>query len=416
MKYEKTRIRNIVGPPVSGDDFFPRNEALQDIANRLQYNSIILSGTRRVGKTSLVQELCRQWPDRCAAPNADCAAISLDVSGCRSARDFVQELYAAALIHKTLGSRLLSALQTHPAIVGQNLLSIRSTAVGIAADKWQESATVLMEELAGSSSNLLIAVDEFQEIFKDMEGKDINALLNWVGWVNQSFSSINFILYGSVNLERFLRQKLLDADMLLVGMNAFKRVELGPLNKVDAENILKILEDQGGQRPIIADEAMARVFYYIGNNPIPFYLQLFFRALMDLVNKRPAGKQHAPVNLEEVDQTYQQILKHQHYLEIAAWQERLVPELGDKKGKAATAILSYIAAELFETGFSLEQLEAVCKPSLQGEEMQSLLEFLEMFLYLQKTKADASDSPQWSFRYRLIHGYWQKFFPDNQVV
>ena len=47
-------MRNIVGPPVSGEDFWDREEVIELIRNSLKKQSVLLSAPRRFGKTSIM--------------------------------------------------------------------------------------------------------------------------------------------------------------------------------------------------------------------------------------------------------------------------------------------------------------------------------------------------------------------------
>ena len=52
-------MRNIIGNPVEGDDFFDRPEILALLRRELEnLANILLVAPRRVGKTSLVIRLC----------------------------------------------------------------------------------------------------------------------------------------------------------------------------------------------------------------------------------------------------------------------------------------------------------------------------------------------------------------------
>src|SRR5436305_12327364 len=55
-------MRNIIGSPPEGDDFFDRPRILAKLRRELDnLANILLVAPRRVGKTSLVLRLCEQW-------------------------------------------------------------------------------------------------------------------------------------------------------------------------------------------------------------------------------------------------------------------------------------------------------------------------------------------------------------------
>ena len=54
--------RLTLGPPAKGDDFFDREEVIQEIWNILERSSILLAAPRKFGKTSIMLKL-RDEPD-----------------------------------------------------------------------------------------------------------------------------------------------------------------------------------------------------------------------------------------------------------------------------------------------------------------------------------------------------------------
>lgn len=58
-------MRNITGNPAEGDDYFERSRELRRLLNELDHGSNLrINAPRRVGKTSLVLRLCREWTDK----------------------------------------------------------------------------------------------------------------------------------------------------------------------------------------------------------------------------------------------------------------------------------------------------------------------------------------------------------------
>jgi hypothetical protein len=49
-----------IGPPVSGDEFFDREETIETLWDALEAHSVLLAAPRRVGKSSLMLKLLRE--------------------------------------------------------------------------------------------------------------------------------------------------------------------------------------------------------------------------------------------------------------------------------------------------------------------------------------------------------------------
>jgi len=50
-------MKNCVGPPVTGNDFFGREKEQRDFWRILENDSVLLLAPRRIGKTSLMRRL-----------------------------------------------------------------------------------------------------------------------------------------------------------------------------------------------------------------------------------------------------------------------------------------------------------------------------------------------------------------------
>jgi hypothetical protein len=75
-----------LGNKADGDDFFDRVNERKDLWSYLQGNHIVLSGPRRLGKTSLLQKLADE------AEEHGLLARLADMEGIDTAADFIAEL------------------------------------------------------------------------------------------------------------------------------------------------------------------------------------------------------------------------------------------------------------------------------------------------------------------------------------
>ena len=77
-------MRNIVGPPVSGEDFWDREEVIELIRNSLKKQSVLLSAPRRFGKTSIMRKIYED--------SMDYLPIFIDVEGLERPEEFISIL------------------------------------------------------------------------------------------------------------------------------------------------------------------------------------------------------------------------------------------------------------------------------------------------------------------------------------
>ena len=97
---EQTIIKNRVGKPVTGDDFFDRAREQRSLWNRIDTDNVLLLAPRRVGKTSLMYRL------RDTAEQHGFRAVYLSVAGERDELGFVRALYEAIASLKDTASVL----------------------------------------------------------------------------------------------------------------------------------------------------------------------------------------------------------------------------------------------------------------------------------------------------------------------
>jgi len=69
-------MKNVVGPPAEGDDFFNRDRDLKRFRRLIENGSLLLIAPRRVGKTSFVLNLCQ------SLRASGCAATLFSAEGC----------------------------------------------------------------------------------------------------------------------------------------------------------------------------------------------------------------------------------------------------------------------------------------------------------------------------------------------
>src|SRR5271163_2995563 len=119
-------MRNIIGSPAEGDDFFDRPKILDRLRRELDnLANILLVAPRRVGKTSLVIRLCENWRS-----DPKQKAVFLDVEGRGDEFAFAEKLIeelARAGLNPDILTRMMGAF----AKIRQNVLGKGITIPGL---------------------------------------------------------------------------------------------------------------------------------------------------------------------------------------------------------------------------------------------------------------------------------------------
>ena len=165
-------MRLSTGRWVSGDDFFDRVAELRLLESQLRdHNHVLLSGQRRMGKTSIVRELGRRLVDD------GWIFLFADVEGADCPEDLVAAIAEAAHPIRSISARVAAAMQRFFAenveeISAQEFrLKIRA---GLNAGSWQHYGDQLFRECAGDKP-VLLAIDELPIFLKRLHRDDGNA-------------------------------------------------------------------------------------------------------------------------------------------------------------------------------------------------------------------------------------------------
>lgn len=301
-------VRNIVGSPARGSDFFDREDFLDFLWSRLGTDNVLLAAPRRFGKTSVMYKLIDE-------PRPGWRPVHVDAESIREPVNFVIALLDALTADQKLRRYLVSAWQggssrlreffdgwevTTPWDVGLKI-SLKEAL----RDKWQERAEELLNVLTSydQGEKLLIVIDELPvmlHLFEDNDVSDADArvFLYWFRKVRTDprvgLSACRFLVGGSIGIDRYLsRLRAVDA------FNDFNRMALPLLPEGRGDELMAaLLKDHG----LSGHGATRRHMLALIGPPIPYFIQLFVDRLAAAASERHAGT----VDRGLVDSVYQQ--------------------------------------------------------------------------------------------------------------
>jgi hypothetical protein len=221
-------MKNIIGNPVTHDDFLKtRLPLVDDLRNLLRNSSVIIEAPRRSGKTSLVKELIRQEETK-KKKEQEFKILFFDWESEETVNDFCFKLFKKLLELYTLRRKantlskffddrwnsIISRLQKlkMPGIE----IELRSTTKNYNFSKWKEKITPLMTQLNSFDQKVIFVFDEFPDMlmnFKKKAGegenfKDVtDNLMAWLRSLRQTQGSsrhYEFIFCGSICLRSLL--------------------------------------------------------------------------------------------------------------------------------------------------------------------------------------------------------------------
>lgn len=394
-------MKNLIGIPAEGDNFFDRDDIAKRLWRRLDTDNVLLLAPRRVGKTSLLRKMQQ------TAETHGFFAGYLSVSDLVTEKEFVEALFGAVLDHPQ-GSGLMTKLIDGP-LKGMlrkvQKVSVAGFGLEIApesVDAWKHIGESFARTLAQLDGRWLIMVDEMPLFVLSLLRGDNGRLrartfLNWFRELRLDIrfsSEIRWILCGSVGLDSVARRERMgDA------INDLAMVSLGPFSEDVADRFL-IKLSESYQIPL-DDQVRQHIRKRVGWL-IPFHIQLLFAELRESCNE------DTPPTPELVDNVYESLLKTTNRAYFDWWVQRLHDELGQTEARSAMVLLNTVAQA--DSATSHDQLQLVLDSvtganaalSTGESRLNYLLDVLVSDGYL------TDENHQYRFRSPLIRDYWRR--------
>ena len=272
-------MRNMTGPPVTGEDLYGRRDEIERLWTRLgRGEHLLMLAPRRVGKTSLMLELERN-------PQAGWNVVYVNVEAADGAADLLARIHAALLQHPHYRTWLKSSWARVSSAIA-NVTHAKAASVEIKRTigrDWARAAERLERQLGRlpDDRRLLIAIDELPVLIARMltsgdRTADASLLMTKLREWRQAPSlrgKVGLLLGGSVGLEGVLRRAGLSAsinDLAPFPVPAWSR-------STAASFLRRVGEDSDFQ---LADRWIDKMLDLLGD-PVPYHVQLFFAALQN---------------------------------------------------------------------------------------------------------------------------------------
>jgi len=389
---KKVAMKNRIGPPVTGDDFFGREDELDYAWTLLQNgNNLMLPSPRRVGKTSFALELLA----RAKSENWETLSLNLEENPdeVKFMEQLVEELKKLSAWEqaKGLGNSVLDLLK-------QLKPSIEMADVTVSME-WKSKKKDVYNQIANilnHSRPTLIFFDEVTVLLNNIEPeestkKTVGDFLHWLRRLRiEKDSQIRWIFCSSVGIENFTRTHRLSDTV-----NDFKAIDLKEFtHEKSLEMLQKLGTDNDFELPMEVQQKVVDCLGYC----LPYFLQLMFEKVRNLNQL-----QRLPLRNEIAVQAFADLASGSHF---NTWIERIEKQYG-VLCDPAFALLRTIAKT--PPGCSRQILKntlskKITDPEAMESQLSTLLRMLQNDGYLLERAG------KYDFRSPLLKAFWFNYF------
>ena len=178
-------MNSSTGRWVSGDNFFNRERELRILETRVRdRNHILLTGQRRMGKTSIARELGRRLETK------GWIFLFVDVEGATCAEDVIADIAQAVHPIRPITSRVvrvgtaMKRLFGRVEEIGAYDVSVKFRAI-LNAGNWRRQGEELLRHCAARKQSVLLVIDELpiflKRVLRDEDGfQRVDEFLSWL--------------------------------------------------------------------------------------------------------------------------------------------------------------------------------------------------------------------------------------------
>lgn len=392
---------------VSGSDFFNRNSELRSLERLVgDGNHVLLTGQRRMGKTSVVRELGRRLhEDR--GERDRWTVVFTDVEGATCEEAVVEEIARAVHPIRSIARRF-AATARH--VFTENVEQINALEFGLKlraglnAGTWRRHGEQLINDIAAQPEPTLLVMDELPIFLKRMSRNDdgvqrVDVFLSWLRGVLQRLGGDGPVLVvsGSIGLEPLVRG-LGIPDRI----NHLYPYRLGPWDRKTSVECFARLADE---YELSIEEGVADAVYDALGVGIPHYVQSMFAHLSEVATSPDSKRRLTVADVGTVYDT--KLLGPLGQSDLIHYETRLADALDEASHRIAMLILAECAiAGMFtsDARLLLERQHAMMLPDAPAL-VVDVLEVLVHDGYLEVNPDGYRFSSNilkdwWSLRYR----------------
>lgn len=384
-------MKNCVGQAVRGDNFWNRENELEDIWEKISTGSnILLSAPRRVGKTSIMFHLQDN-------PKENYIVIYINTESADSENEFWLKVFNALLEEE-----FVNKLKAHSQTIWQKIKNIKINKITTSGVEFGDGENLdyllAFEKLLKNiedDKKLIIMLDEFaqtvENIIKYEDETSAEKFLQRHRQLRQNkklVDKVSFVYAGSIGLESVVSK--LNGIKYINDLNSIK---IKPLTTKDAKKFIDVLSKS---LEINLDENVINHLLEKIEWLIPFYIQLILQEIRTISRV----EDEKTISIKIIDEAVSNSLEHKNHFEH--WRTKLKEALSIDEFKVAKEILNTIAEN--QTLDSLDIINIGTKHNIDNEHTKEIIHTLIYDGYINN-----NDNPKiYRFNSPILRMWWYK--------
>ena len=374
------------GGQISPDEIIGRDSLIEELWNRLRQQSLIFSGERRIGKSSILKKMTFQAPE-------DMLPIYRDLEGIRTPIEFVEAVWQDTETYLREAGKARRVREFISELIGTQFSEYQFPEA--AESHWKALLTKTIEDLITLQDKQVVLIwDEMPHLLGNFSDRSAMEVLDSLRSLRQTYPDVRMVYSGSIGLHHIIKN-LQKAGYSNDPTNDMYSIDGRPLDLEDAvELTINLLE--GEDIPVYDLQATALEIAQ-AVDCIPFYIH----HLIDRLKNSPqeiTPKTIADI-VEESLRNPLNVWKMDHY------RERIDNYYSDIQKPYALEILDILSINP-PTPFARIWQYLKNEPETKDKETaRTVLRLLMKDYYL--VQEDNLSGSVYSFRYPLVQKYWQ---------